>query len=87
VDDPVCAPAGPRPTTRAASEAAAMMAYRCIFQVPLCMGCGRGVARGGPVAGWVPPYAPPAGEWSFYNLRRALSSRAMTVRWIWFVPS
>src|SRR5205809_5498800 len=56
------------------------------FQNPLCVGCGRVITPHRAVAGVVPP-ARVRNAWRVYNGRGAPSSRAITVRWIWLVPS
>jgi hypothetical protein len=82
------ASAGPTPTTSAANEAAAIEAKCCVIPGPPCVLCGR---VDHPLFDQLQAQCHHAAdeeeEWSFYNERGAPSSRAMTVRWIWLVPS
>ncbi|PYO22165.1 MAG: hypothetical protein DMD85_12075 [Candidatus Rokuibacteriota bacterium] len=88
----ICAIAGAVPKTSAASVAVVIAPYRCLMLFPL-PGCGLAAAKDGLQprcqlrAHRIVELLPARRAWRFYNARGAPSSRAMTVRWIWFVPS
>jgi hypothetical protein len=81
------ASAGPTPTTSAANEAAAIEATCCFIPGPPVCVVGEWITRPRWLQAQCHRAAAGGREWSFYNERGAPSSRAMTVRWIWLVPS